>query len=277
MRSAPSPAARDTAAAVLWRASPSRPGRRPPIVHLPGLGPQSTGRTRRQRLLQRAEVLGLALRFEVWLVARRRPVPRGSDIADLAADHAAAIRAVFPDPVDVVGESTGGSIALRLAIDHPTAVRRLVLVSAAGRMRRRGEEAQAATADSIRAGRPREAAATMLAFTTRRPLLRRAMRVAGAVLGRLAIGYADRELVRLIEAEDGFDVEAQLGRVSAPTLLVGGERDGYYSPQLLAATAARIPDARVVVLPGKGHLSAMSDLGVLRAIRRHLLPPGGRS
>lgn len=262
----------DGDAAVLWRASPRRRRPLPPVVYLPGLGPHATGSTPRQRLLQRLEVLGLARTFEVWLVARRTPVPPDATIADLASDHARAVRARFDRPIDVVGESTGGSIALQLAIDHPEQVRRLVLVSAAARMRRQGERAQREAAGDVRAGRARAAAATILGTTTERPALRLLLRAAGYLLGRLAIGSSDRDLVRTIDAEDGFDVTGDLGAVSAPTLLIGGGEDGYYSPELLARTAARMPDAVHLDLPRKGHLSAMLDRSVRKAIRDHLLP-----
>lgn len=263
-----------TAATFLWRASPPRLHPAPPVVYLPGLGPHSTGRTPGQRLLQRFEVLGLARHFDVWVVGRRRPLQRGTSIADLAEEHASAIRRRFDHAVDVIGESTGGSIALQLALDHPDVVRRLVLVSAAARLRRRGEKAQEEAADRVREGHPREAAATILATTNEHPIRRRLLQLAGLVLGRLVIGRDDRELVLTIEAEDGFDLERDLSEVSAPTLLIGGGRDGYYSPELLARTAARIPDAVHVDLPRKGHLTAMVDRAVRRAIRAYLQREG---
>ncbi|MBW4042544.1 MAG: alpha/beta hydrolase [Acidobacteria bacterium] len=242
------------------------------MVYLPGLGPHSTGRTRGQRLLQRFEVLGLARPFDVWLVGRRTPVSPGSSIADLAAEHASAIRGRFDHPVDVVGESTGGSIALRLALDHPDVVKRLVLVSAAARLRESGEKAQARAADRVRAGRPRAAAAIVLGTTSEGPIRRRLLSFAGYVLGRVVIGDDDGELVRIMDAEDGFDLGRELGEVTAPTLLIGGGRDGYYSPQLLGLTAARMPDARHVELPRKGHLSAIAEPRVWHLIRDHLRP-----
>ena len=256
----------------LWKASRPRRRAAPPVVFLPGLGPHSTGRTVAQRLLQRLEVLRLAGTFEVWLVGRRGRLRRGTTIADLAEEHAAAIRCRFDRPVDVIGESTGGSIALQLALDHPEVVKRLVLVSAAARLRHRGEEAQEEVADRVREGRPREAAATMLAMTDDRRIRKRLLRVIGLVLGRLAIGRNDRDLVLTIEAEDGFDLQRDLSKVKAPTLLIGGGRDGYYSPELLARTAAGMPDAVHLDLPRKGHLSAMVDGSVRRAIRAHLEP-----
>lgn len=265
-----------SAPTFLWRASPPRVRAAPRVVYLPGLGPHSTGRTPRQRLLQRLEVLGLALTFEVWLVGRRSPVHEGMSIADLAAEHASAIRSRFDRPVDVIGESTGGSIALQLALDHPDVVKRLVLVSAAARLRPRGEEAQDEVAARVRAGHPRAAAATMLATTNEGPIRRRLLYLAGLVLGRLVIGRDDPELVLTIEAEDGFDLRGDLSRVAAPTLLIGGGRDGYYSPEFLARTADGIPSAVHVELPRKGHLSAMLDGAVRRAIRAHLQPEGRR-
>lgn len=256
-------------AVYLWRASPGwRP--LPPLVYLQGLGPHSTGRTRCQRLLQRIEVLGLARTFEVWLVARRGPLPRGVTLADVAEEHARAIRSRFDRPVDVVGESTGGSIALRLAADDPDVVARLVLVSAAARLGRRGRRAQEEAADSVDAGHPRRAAATILGTTTDRPVLGRILRIAGYALGRLVIGRGDHDLVVTIEAEDGSDALRDLDRVRAPTLVIGGGRDGYYSPSLFEQTAARIPHASYTQMRRKGHLTASLDHAVRKEIRRYL-------
>ena len=223
-------------------------------------------------MLQRFEVLALARTFEVWLVGRRSRVREGASIADLAAEHASAIRSRFDHPVDVIGESTGGSIALQLAVDHPEVVHRLVLVSAAALLREQGAEAQQDAAASVREGHPRDAAATILATTNDHPIRQRLLYLGGYVLGRLVIGRSDAELLRTIDAEDDFDLRRQLSRVSAPTLLIGGGRDGYYSPGLLEQTAAGIPDAVHVDLPRKGHLSAMLDSAVGRAIRAHLRP-----
>jgi pimeloyl-ACP methyl ester carboxylesterase len=54
--------------------------------------------------------------------------------AELAAEHARAIEALDAGPVDVIGVSTGGSIAQQLAADHPDLVRRLVLIATGCRL-----------------------------------------------------------------------------------------------------------------------------------------------
>jgi pimeloyl-ACP methyl ester carboxylesterase len=75
-----------------------------------------------------------ATRRRVLFVNRRRGLPRGMSMAELASEHAAAIRALDVGPVDVAGLSTGGSIAQQLAADHPDVVDRLVLLCGACRL-----------------------------------------------------------------------------------------------------------------------------------------------
>ena len=59
----------------------------------------------------------------------------------------------------------------------------------------------------------------------------------------------------VIDAEDRFDAAPQLHRVTAPTLVVAGDRDRNYSPELFRETADRIPGARLRLYRGKGHAS----------------------
>jgi len=49
---------------------------------------------------------------------------------------------------------------------------------------------------------------------------------------------------------------AELHRVRAPTLVMGGSADPYYSEELFRLTATGIPGGQAVIFPGKGHLHA---------------------
>lgn len=64
------------------------------------------------------------------------------------------------------------------------------------------------------------------------------------------------DMLVTIAAEDVFDAEPHLGRVQAPTLVLGGGADPFYTEDLFRRTAAGVPDGRAVVFPGKGHLFA---------------------
>lgn len=72
--------------------------------------------------------------YTVYVVNRRPRLHKGASMADIAADYAAMIRADFEWPVDAVGVSTAGSVALQLALDHPEVLRRVVIYSAAHRL-----------------------------------------------------------------------------------------------------------------------------------------------
>ncbi|MFD1720303.1 alpha/beta fold hydrolase [Amnibacterium endophyticum] len=254
----------------LWRAARGPRRGSAPLVYVPGLGPHSTNRTRWERFVQRVEMIPLRLDREVWIVGRLTALGAGTTMASLAADHARAIRSRFDGPVDVLGESTGGSIALQLALDHPEVVKRLFLVSAAVAMRGSGRAAQREVGRSLRAGAPRRAAGIMLAHTTRRPLQRRLLTAAGFLLGRVVIGANDHDLIAEIEAEDRLDLRSRIDQLSVPTVLIGGSDDGYYSPELFAETTEHVDGAEYVALPDKGHMTVTTDRTVAREIRERL-------
>ena len=148
--------------------------------------------------------------------------------------------------------STGGSVALQLAVDRPELVRRLVVVSAAYRLGPAGRELQAGMARRIRAGEPREAWADVITAMVPGPLRTPTRPLARLVAGRMVPADPGDVLVTL-DAEDAFDVEAQLPRITAPTLVIGGEKDPFYSPEMFTATAAGVRDGRVHLFPGWGH------------------------
>src|SRR5687767_3751214 len=100
-------------------------GRRP-VVYLPGLSSQVGLPTGRERAMAVAGWEPLADRFSVYRISRlARPI--GSSFRQMADDHALALEGLDP-PVDLMGASTGGAIALELAAARPDLVRRLILV-----------------------------------------------------------------------------------------------------------------------------------------------------
>jgi pimeloyl-ACP methyl ester carboxylesterase len=69
--------------------------------------------------------------YTLYGVLRKQEIPHCNTLGDMADDCAVMVREEFGGPVDILGISTGGSIALHFAADHPDLVRRLVIHSSA--------------------------------------------------------------------------------------------------------------------------------------------------
>lgn len=241
-------------------------GAGPPLVFLGGITPERP----RPAWLGRAQLLG-ALRpytadYTVYALSWQvRPEVPAPGMADIAADHATAIEAAFDGPVPVVGVSTGASVALQLAADHPEAVTRLVVVCGACRLSPAGHDGQRRALQLARAGRHRAAWRALDAAVTAAGPTRWALDAAALTAGPLTPG-----LLALLQAEEGFDLADRLGEVTAPTLVAGGERDRPYGRELMERTAHGIPGARLVVATGRGHLGAVTDRRLVGEVRSFL-------
>ena len=96
------------------------------VAMLPGLSPTPGLPTGRERRLAVSGWEPLLDRYTVYRIGRRvRPV--GTPFDSMADDVSVALEAIDP-PVDLIGASTGGAIALLVAASRPDLIRRLVLV-----------------------------------------------------------------------------------------------------------------------------------------------------
>jgi pimeloyl-ACP methyl ester carboxylesterase len=240
-----------------------------PLVYLAGLFPK-TGVTS-MRKMHEATLSGYTSRRRVHYINRRPHLPASMTIGELAAEHADAIRATFGQPVDVLGLSTGGSIAQQLAADHPDTVRRLALLSTGCRLSPELRASMRRIAARVQHGNPRRALA--LCAGELLPGLPWALpaALAAALLGPLLLSPSDlADFTATIVAEDPFDLSTCARPIAAPTLLVGGEKDVHYSVELLRETASLIPDCALRIEPGQGHVSVTAQPAVHRAILDHL-------
>jgi pimeloyl-ACP methyl ester carboxylesterase len=195
----------------------------------------------------------------VHYLNRRPALSRGMSMAELAAEHAAAIAAGFAAPVDVLGVSTGGSIAQQLAAEHPGVVRRLVLGSTACRLGTEGRREQARVAARLRAGATPQALAVLGAALTPPGPWRFLAGLAGRIAGpRLVSEQGLADMATTMEAEDAFDL-ARLPAIAAPTLIIAGGRDRFYSRALFEETAALIPGSRLELFERRGHITVLSS------------------
>jgi pimeloyl-ACP methyl ester carboxylesterase len=241
-------------------------GQGPPLVVFSGLSAEHANPTGLARRFELQTLKPMARHFTVYAVNRRPGLPAGSTIGDLAGHYAQAIAHEFQGPVAIEGISTGGSIAQQFAIDHPHLVHRLVLAATACRLSPHGREVQRRFAELTRQGRSRRAYATL------GPTLAATAAGGRAFAGLMWLfGASQRvedpaDMLVTVAAEDAFDACPELGRITAPTLLVAGGRDRFYSPELFRDTAERIPNARLALYQDKGHAGVMTHKPAIREI-----------
>jgi pimeloyl-ACP methyl ester carboxylesterase len=198
-------------------------------------------------------VAPFAEHFTVYLANRRPGLPQGASLSDIAADYAAAIEDELGGSAAVHGTSTGGSLALQLAADSPLLVRRMVVSAAACRLSEEGRRVQAEMARLTAAGDHRGVGALLLGTIAPSALVLPARGV-GWLAGALFATDDPSDSLVVLAAEDAVDIEPDLGRITAPTLVLGGSTDPFYSEDLFRRTAAGIPNGRAVIFPGKSHM-----------------------
>jgi pimeloyl-ACP methyl ester carboxylesterase len=230
-----------------------RLGHGPPLLVASGLTAEHANPTGMWRRSSLSWAAPFAAHFTVYLVNRKPGLLPGATLADLAADYADTIERDLGQPVHLHGTSTGGSIALQLASDRPELVERLVVAVAACRLSARGREVQAELLRLTEAGDARKALAYLAGTQVSRPFAP-AARGLGWALGGSFIASDPSDMLITLAAEDVFDVEARLDRIQAPTLVLGGTRDAFYSEDLFRRTADGVPGGQVVLFPGKSHV-----------------------
>jgi pimeloyl-ACP methyl ester carboxylesterase len=77
------------------------------------------------------------------------------------------------------------------------------------------------------------------------------------------------DVATTIEAEDTFDL-ADCPTIRARTLILAGAQDRFYSRALLHETETLIPGSELIMLDGRGHITALSDKRFTAALERFL-------
>lgn len=253
-----------TASGVQWM----RAGDGPPLVLSIGLVPHH----RRLNGIWRRMVLASMSRFAddhtVWVISRPPGLPASTTMGDLSSALLQAIAELIAEPVDLMGMSTGASVAIRAAIDDPGTVRRLIVVDGACRLSPRGRAAQGRLADDLEHGAQRRGWMRFLQAVDGSWRGGVTAAVGGVVPGVL-VAHGTQDVVATLRAEEAFDATARLSEIIAETLVVAGDDDLLYGPEPVRETAAGITGGHLHLIPRRGH-GVASDVRATEAIRGFL-------
>lgn len=225
----------------------------PPLVMAMGLTATHEVPTGMQRRMVLRSAIPLCSDFRVYVVNQKPGLRLGESMSEIAGYLITAIEKEFGEPVLLTGTSTGGSVALQLAVDRPDLVRALVVVASAYRLDPGGRELQRELARRTRAGDGAGGWAQLMTAMLPTAL----QRPARPLVHRLVASMAPEDptdLLVTLDAEDAFDVGQQLHRICTPTLVVGGGRDAFYPRELFEQTAAGVEDGRAHIYPDWGHM-----------------------
>ncbi len=245
-------------------------GEGPPLVLLHGLfGAARNFATMQRQLAESFRVLALDLRNH-----GASPHAPGMSYPQLAADVRETLAAAGALPCALLGHSMGGKVAMRLALDAPGAVSRLLVADIAPRAYPPSHGATAAALASLplTQGLTRAAADAALAEAVPEAGVR------AFLLQNLLPGAAPSWRIGLAEIAAGIDdiigwpEPPPAARYAGPTLFLAGATSDYLRPEDRAPIRARFPAARFATLEGAGHwLHADNPAGFMAALRGFLL------
>jgi pimeloyl-ACP methyl ester carboxylesterase len=227
-------------------AGPLSDGR--PVVLLHGLGADATYWAETVDALRRAGRTVIVPDAPGSGGSGTPPTAEGFSLPARVAAVEALATALRLDRFDLVGHSLGGATAGLFALAHPERVGKLVLVDASGFSRVTEEQMD----DFRQVARPRSRAGArrlmaLLFFSDPLPPV-------GAVVDGLARRFLSPNVQATIEEAGRPDVlVGREGELPRGTVLIWGAKESLFPVSDARSAAARIPDARLVVVPDAGH------------------------
>jgi len=221
------------------------------MIFLPGLGDalQSVkGAALPMALLYRT----FARHYTVYMFSRRKNLSHGCTTEDMARDQMLAMEALGIDKADVAGVSMGGMIAEHLAADYPEKVGKLVLVVTAARTNPILTES---VTEWVNLAEHSNHIAFMASNVKRiySTAYYRKNRWMIPLVGRLTKPRTYDRFFTQAQACLGHDAFGKLERITAPTLVMGGEQDRVLGGEASRELAREIAGAKLLMYPEWGH------------------------
>jgi pimeloyl-ACP methyl ester carboxylesterase len=189
---------------------------------------------------------------------RSSDVPAGFGIADYAKCLGALIDALELGPAHVVGLSWGGTLALELYRHRPELVATLILADTyagwRGSLPEDEVQARVAGVRGMLAAPPGEFDVTLPGLFAGDPPSRFV-----PLLREITADVRREGLITQLLVMAETDQRDLLPRVAVPTLLLWGELDSRSPLSVARQFEQAIPHARLVVLPGAGHVSNLEQ------------------
>ena len=221
------------------------------LVMLPGLG-DSLRSIQSTTLPMSVAYHIFAREYTVYVFGRRHDLPEGSTTRDMARDLNRALEELEIYKADVMGISMGGMIAQWLAIDFPEMVRKLVLVVTTSKPHAVLTEALTEWMDCAR----RNDHEAFMESNLRRIYTEEyceKYRWLVPFMGKVTQPKSyDRFLVQAHACFEHNSAEF-LGRITVPTLVIGGEQDKSISADESRYLAQNIPGAKLHMYENLGH------------------------
>jgi pimeloyl-ACP methyl ester carboxylesterase len=206
---------------------------------------------------------------------RSSRTPWPYDVAKMAGDAVAVLRAAGEERAHVYGISLGSLVAQEVALQHPERVDALVLgaSSAGGFAAYKPPPTSLVQTFLVRAGSmaPEEAqwAAVPYTYGARARRLH-GDRIAADVTHRLIAPPEPLAYLHQAAAVATHDAYERLNRLAAPTLVVHGEEDVFVPPVNALVLAERIPGAELRLWPDAGHMYIIDEPRADQEIARFL-------
>jgi pimeloyl-ACP methyl ester carboxylesterase len=198
------------------------------------------------------------------------PAPEGVYTMEEMADDVIELLDTLhiTEPVVLGGLSMGGYVALSLVLRHPRRVRALMLMDTrAGADTPEAAQGREATARSVlEAGSATSVVDAMLPkLFSKRTLEERPERV--APLRAVMEATTPRGIAGALRGmAKRPDRRADLVAIKVPTLVLVGEEDVITPPAEAKAMAEALPNARLEVIPGAGHMAPFENPAVANSV-----------
>ena len=222
-----------------------------PLILIPGLGATCDLWSSVIPELSRSFSLILFDNRDVGRSLAKRPP---QTLVDFTVDVIELMDHLQLDRAHVLGLSLGGIVAQRLAIDHPSRIDRLVLMSCADRFGPYLREIARLLGQALYRFPPELFRKTIeLLGTSPMYFDAHAKEIEQKIADDCGAGIARKAVVRQLRCLGTHDAVGDDYRITAPTLVVAGDHDTLVPAYYARRMARKIPDSQFVLVPECGH------------------------
>ena len=243
-----------------------RVGEGPPLVFVHGAAEDS--RVWQPQLAALADEFTVVAWDELG-AGRSSDVPADFGLADYANCLAVLIEALELGPAHVAGLSWGGTVVQELYLQHPGLIATLILIDTyagwKGSLPQEVVRARVAGAREMLAAPPEEFDPTLPGLFAGDPPAEFL-----TLLDEIAADVRPESLRRQLLVMADADQRDWLPRIAVPTLLIWGELDARSPLAVARQFEEAIPNTKLVVIPGAGHVSNLEQPERFKIGRAHV-------